>query len=83
MNGYQQATASRELPRRFLEAAELPEGGRPGPLVNLRDAAAFAAFNAYSAIEPLRKLAGANPDTGYNPEVTPTALRQPAALYVK
>ena len=54
--------------RSFLDAAELPEERRPGPLVDLRDAAAFAAYNAYTAVEPLRKLAGANADTGYNPE---------------
>lgn len=58
----------RKLHCSFLDAAELPEGRRPGPLVNLRDAAAFAAYNAYTSVESLRKLAGANADTGYNPE---------------
>ena len=54
---------------RFLDAAELPEGRRPGPLVSLRDGVVFAAYNTYTSVEPLRKLAGANADTGYNPRV--------------
>jgi len=55
--------------RRFLDAAELPEDRRPGPLVALRDGVVFAAYNTYTSVEPLRKLAGANADTGYNPRV--------------
>ena len=55
--------------RRFLDAAELPEERRPGPLVSLRDGVVFAAYNTYTSVEPLRKLAGANADTGYNPRV--------------
>jgi len=57
------------LSRRFLDAAELQEDRRPGPLVSLRDGVVFAAYNTYTSVEPLRKLAGANADTGYNPRV--------------
>ena len=62
-------TLPTHVPRRFLDAAELPEDRRPGPLVALRDGVVFAAYNTYTSVEPLRKLAGANADTGYNPRV--------------
>ena len=51
------------LLRSFLDS--LAEDRRPGPLVDIRYSTCCV---QYTSVEPFWKLAGANADTGYNPD---------------